>query len=297
MGQQRRIQMLSATLIGVMGACGMSVVVSPAVASAALATPGVKITGLVVEESTVPMSADTVSGPAAAFCPSGDVVVGGGAYEVNQGLGQDISTSIPNSSGSQWIAIFDDTGTVANTGVAVALCAASSSLLDYSVQNGGNVSIPAEGQVQDTIGCPAGTVSLSGGANVDTTEPYQALDASAPYGKHGWRVYMSSAGADGTDGGMRVVCAKKPLGWAQIASSYVVNPAETATSVQVSCPSGTKVLGGGPFNTSAEPEVTIGVSSSLSSLKGWSSTEDNASSYSESVDEWAVCAEAKKATS
>jgi len=93
-----------------------------------------------------------------------------------------------------------------------------------------------------------------------------------------------------------VVCAKKPAGWAQVSSAYKSNPAGTATTVSVKCPAGMNVLGGGPFNSSSDPTVTIGLTASLSGLNGWNSTEDNSSSASESVDEWAVCAKAVKAS-
>jgi hypothetical protein len=79
-------------------------------------------------------------------------------------------------------------------------------------------------------------------------------------------------------------------GWAEVNSDYVPNPKGTATNVSVNCPAGTEVLGGGPFNSSSDPTVTIGLTTPLSGLKGWHSWEDNASRASESVDEWAVCA-------
>lgn len=37
-----------------------------------------------------------------AFCPTGDVVVGGGSYCVNQGLEADINSSAPDSDGTAW---------------------------------------------------------------------------------------------------------------------------------------------------------------------------------------------------
>lgn len=72
----------------------------------------------------------------------------------------------------------------------------------------------------------------------------------------------------------------------------MADPAGTATTVTVACPTGSKVLGGGGFYSSESPLVNIGLTSSLSDLKGWSFTENNDSSSSESVDAWAVCARA-----
>ena len=289
--------LVSVAALGLIGLWGIGSVTTAA--SAATTKSGMKLAGYTVEEADTPIGADSSDNNVAAFCPTGDLVVGGGAYEATQGLGQDINTSLPNGSGTQWLASFDDEGSVSNTGVAVAICAASSSLTNYSVQAGGEVTIPAGGEAQSIVTCPKGTVSLGGGANVDVTagEDYQAMDASAPHGTNGWRTYMSSAGSEGTNGFDRVVCATKPKGWAQVNSTYKSNPANTATTVHVDCPSGTDVLGGGPFNSSADPEVTIGLTTPLTDLTAWHSAENNASSTSESVDEWAVCAKTTSASS
>jgi hypothetical protein len=110
-------------------------------------------------------------------------------------------------------------------------------------------------------------------------------------------VYLSAGGPDGQAINADVICAAEPAGWAQISSAYKANPADAATNVKVKCPSGTLVLSGGPFNSSSDPEVTIGLTTPLSNLDGWHSVENNNSSADESVDEWAVCAKAKRASS
>jgi hypothetical protein len=147
------------------------------------------------------------------------------------------------------------------------------------------------------VTCPGGTVSLAGGGIGSGEQTYDGLDASAPYGTNGWRVYLSAAGPDGQSINANVVCATEPTGWTQISSAYKANPADTATNVTVKCPSGTLALSGGPFNSSSDPEVIIGLTTSLRNLTGWHSVENNNSATDESVDEWAVCAKAKRASS
>ena len=99
------------------------------------------------------------------------------------------------------------------------------------------------------------------------------------------------AGPNGsTTGEADAICASQPAGWVQRASSYVTNGANTETSTSVNCPSGTEVLGGGAFNSSSSPLVMIGLTDSLSSLKGWNTAENNNSTSSESVDAWGICA-------
>jgi hypothetical protein len=290
-----RVGLASVAGIALISLSGLGPVATAASASAAPAS-SMKITGLTFVEADVSLPANGYSFTAA-FCPDGDVVVGGGGYETTQGLGENISTSVPNGSGSQWIVGFNNGESFSNTGVAVAICAASSSLANYSIQYSANVAIPANGEAQGIAACPSGTVSLTGGANVFGDTANQAMDASAPYGTNGWRVYMSSVGPDGSTGFVRVACATEPKGWAQVSSAYKSNPADTATNVSVDCPAGTDVLGGGPFKSSPSPEVTIGLTTSLSNLEGWHSNEDNNSSTAESVDEWAVCARAKRGSS
>ena len=150
----------------------------------------------------------------------------------------------------------------------VRVCAASSSLANYSVQDGTLVEVPAGGEAHATVTCPGGTVSLGGGAMMQSagTKTYDAMDASAPFGTSGWRAYLGSSGAQATQGLAAVACATEPAGWAQAASAYVTNPASRETPVSVTCPAGTKVLGGGPFNSSPDPTVTIGLTTSVSSL-------------------------------
>jgi hypothetical protein len=298
MNKRQRVGLASTVVIGLMGLTGIVSVTTAGIASAAPQVSTLKLKGYTFAEADVSLPANA-QGAATASCPSGDKVVGGGGYQVTQGLRQDLNSSYPDAGGTGWSVYFNNEASSSNTGVAVAICAAASSLSHYSVHYGALVAVPAGGEGQGTVTCPSGTVSLSGGPDMESagTQTYEAANASAPFGTNGWRAYMGSAGADSTQGLAAVVCATEPAGWAQVSSPYVSNPAGKATTATVTCPSGTKVLGGGPFNSSADPSVTIGLTTSVSSLKGWHSSEHNNSSVSESVDEWAVCAQVVSAAS
>jgi hypothetical protein len=290
----QRVGLASAAVVGLMSLSAIGSLTTAATASAGpkMRVASTKVTGYTFAEADVSLPADEEEGVTAS-CPTGDVVVGGGGFEGTQGLEGDINTSEPSGSdGTGWDVFFNNEGTASNSGVAVAICAASGSLTDYSVQYSAEVTVPADGQAQAVVICPSGTVSLGGGAENVGTETSDAMDASAPYGTNGWRSYLSSASSDSTDGFAAVVCAKKPSGWKQVSSHYTVNPVGTATAVTVKCPGGRRVLGGGPFNSSTDPAVNIGLTTSATNLKSWHSTENNESSTSESVDEWAVCAKA-----
>ncbi len=267
---------------------GLTVLAGTSVASAS-PQPAGKLTGYTFVEQRATISPDSFANQIAK-CPKGDDVVGGGGYEVTQNTQVDLNSSYP-SSHRVWLVSFQNETASDNTGVVVAICAAASSLSDYSIVDGSFVNVPANSTVEADVTCPDGTVDLGGGW-VDTGDAYQdSSGASAPLGTNGWRAFPS-AGASATSGLAATVCAAQPPKWAQVASSYSVNPSDTATTVTVTCPTGTRVLGGGDFNDSNSPLVNIGLTSSLSSLKGWSATENNDSSSSESVDAWAVCAKA-----
>jgi hypothetical protein len=230
-------------------------------------------------------------------CPTGAVVVGGGGYEVTQKVGVDINSSYPDSPGTGWIIYFSNDKSTSNTEVGVAICAASSSLANFSVQYGELLPVPANGEGRATVTCPSGTVALGGGADVQGDEMYWAMSGSAPDGPGGWQVVIASAGPESTVARATVLCATEPAGWAQVTSASVSNPAGKATNSTANCPKGTNVLGGGPVPSSTDPEVTIGLTTSRTDLKGWHSKENNATSTDDSVVEWAVCADTMAASS
>jgi hypothetical protein len=286
-----------------MGAAGLmclSSVVAATTPGTALAAQKIqvtstKLTGYTVTEGDISVPAHGQA-TATALCPAGDDVVGGGGYQKSQGMNETLASSMPTSGGSGWAVSFDNDRGAANSGVAVAVCALGSSLSNYSVQFGSMVSVPPGGEAEAVVTCPTGTVSLGGGGENAGGDAADVLNASAPYGTNGWRIYIGSTNSDGTAGVAGTVCATEPSGWAQVSHAYVTNPAGKATTVTVSCPGGTNVLGGGPFNSSTASTVTVGLTTSVTGLKAWHSKEDNASSASESVDEWAVCAKAAAAS-
>ena len=110
------------------------------VASAEPKISSLEITGLTYAEADVSIPANDRKLTDVSR-PQGDRVVGGGAYEVRQGLGQDLVYSSPNSNRG-WQATFNDQGSESNTGVVVVICAPASRLLNYSVQNGASILVP-----------------------------------------------------------------------------------------------------------------------------------------------------------
>jgi len=259
---------------------------STAPSCATAAGSGLTGYGIIEANTAVPAGSQ---GLATAQCPAGDVVVGGGGYQNLQTTKQSLNSSWPNST-SSWSVYFNNAGSTADTGTAIAYCVASSSVSNYSLAIGSTVTIPTSSQVQSVVTCPAGTVSLGGGFFNDATADTYGAAASAPYGTGGWRTYLDAGPNGSTTGEADAVCATQPAGWVQRYSSYVTNGINTATTATANCPTGTEVLGGGSFNSSVSPLVMIGLTDSLSSLTGWHTAENNNSSSSESVDAWGICA-------
>jgi hypothetical protein len=283
---QKELRMRNLGRLMLAGAGALTVLAGTSLASAS-AQPASKLTGYTYKEASVNVPANAQA-EATAKCPKGDNVVGGGGYQVTQNTEEDLNSSAPDGH-RKWTVQFNNQASSSDTGVAVAICVAASSLADYSIQTGATVDVSPNSSVEATVSCPSGTVALGGGWVNEGTAVSDSNGASDPLGSNGWRAYPA-AGPSASDGYAVTPCAAQPSKWAQVSSSYVVNPVSTATPVSVTCPKGTKVLGGGDFNDSGSSLVNIGLTSSLSSLKGWSTTENNDSSSSESVDAWAVCA-------
>jgi hypothetical protein len=227
-----------------------------------------------------------------ATCPRGDVVLGGGGYQNIQDTQEGINTSEP-ASGDEWGVIFNNPTSQSITGVDLAYCAKKSSLKNFTWVYGSDVTVPANSDVQSFAICPSGTVSLGGGwysySNTSSVTTDGAT-SSAPYGTNGWRAWLAAGANGGTSGFAAVVCAKKPAGWAQVSSAYSAVGAESQVAVTVKCPSGTKVLGGGSFDSSLDPLVQIGLTDSFTNEKGWNTAVNNNTTSSVSADAWGVCA-------
>jgi hypothetical protein len=255
--------------------------------------------GYTLVEARVSIPADGQAGTTA-LCPTGDVVVGGGGYEVTQGLDADLNTSLPfGSAGLGWIDYFNNLASTPNTGVVVAICVSAASVSNYSVHLSKRaVTIPAGGSAPATAGCPKGTVALGGGGENQGQETSQSIEISAPFNHKSWSVWMGSAGSESTDGYAGVVCSTKPAGWFYASTELVADdPPGQATNYGTLCPSGLNVLGGGSSlaDQPTSPDVTIGLTTPYSALNGWHTVENNASSTDESSAAWAICAKVEAA--
>ena len=124
-----------------------------------------------------------------------------------------------------------------------------------------------------------GVVISSGstGANVASSFPYRTT----------WIGDVTNASGADTTFQVYAVCAKPKSGYALVATFGVTNPAGSQTRGTASCPTGTKVLGGGVY--SATVSLGVNINSSFPNQNGWAVDMNNATSSTDTFDVYAVC--------
>jgi hypothetical protein len=133
-------------------------------------------------------------------------------------------------------------------------------LVNYSVQSA-VFSAPSKADVGGSVSCPSGTVVLGGGvysegAPINTSSPLGGTSTTA------WQAYVNNIFNGAVSVTVYAVCGAAPNGYALVSSAPIDNPAGNQTThVVVSCPSGTKVLGGGGALESSD--INVNLSSSL----------------------------------
>jgi hypothetical protein len=242
------------------------------------------------QDATVPAGGTELE---EAYCPSGDVPIGGGGYQSTQTLQQSMETSVPiDSDGNEgWFVAFHNAGSSADTGVAVAMCAAASSLTDYSVVEASVVTVPGNSQTVTTADCPTGAVILGGGWLNNTTG--DGADDSAP-DEQNWTAVLTANTSEATSGAAFAVCAQSPSGWVERHGQAKLLREDKSIIVAATCPAGKSVLSGGVGLIGGVPAdtVEIGLTTPLSGFNGWHTTEnvtaDLADQYGEA---FGICAD------
>jgi hypothetical protein len=104
-------------------------------------------------------------------------------------------------------------------------------------------------------------VVLGGGVQVKSGGLGEDVNTSSPLGgtsTTAWQAYVNNTTGSSADYIVTAQCAKAPKGYKIVSSPGVDNPAGTQTrNVLVTCPAGTKVLGGGGVLESADPAVNL----------------------------------------
>jgi len=148
-----------------------------------------------------------------------------------------------------------------------------------------------------SVNCPAGTVVIGGGDEVIGNSSGAVLvNASVPDGDGGWEVYMENVSGVETDFGVNADCAAEPKNYVIESSNPVsVPPGAHSANVNVSCPAGLAVLGGGGMNEDLN-DMYLSSSYPIASTKGttttykWRTDANNVSSETSESVAVAICA-------
>lgn len=269
-------------------------------ASAGLASAGVVVGYQVVEK--------TVNLPAGGFvrtdavCPSGTVVLGGGAQVVGAGaadFGTVVRESAPggNTLGSLWLVAVSNTSSTSRTLGVFAVCGDAPA--GYQVVQD-DVSLPAGGFVSADAPCPGALDALAGGAAVvgdgssDFDTVLQGDGSGLNTGYSVWAVSESNHSASNYTLGVYTICSQAPTGYAYVQNNVSL-PAGGFVRASADCPSGTAVLGGGASVIGVgagdhETEVQESAPGKGSAGSLWLAAVSNHSNTDQTLGIFAICA-------
>jgi hypothetical protein len=164
-------------------------------------------------------------------------------------------------------------------------------LKGYRTVIGSPVTVATQTQHRGTVLCPTGTVPLGGGVLVLSSDPLVSVNSSFP-AFNGWVADVNNASANDTTIRPMVTCAIKPAHYKVVQRLGLSNPAATHTTAAVTCPTGTKPLGGGAASNAESLFVNLS-STAPSGTRAWQISENNATGTDHLVSVVAVCASVK----
>ena len=159
-------------------------------------------------------------------------------------------------------------------------------LKSYSIVHSGSLAAPALTHTHAKTTCPAGTKPLGGGAVIASGSLSVNLAGSYP-SSSGWAADVNNQLGTPTTVDVYVICAKKPAGYKLVTASTSA-PGNTQTPVTATCPTGTKILGGGGFTSSTTLLVNLNTTFP-DSATSWSVALNNSGVPSTTASAVAVC--------
>ncbi len=151
-------------------------------------------------------------------------------------------------------------------------------------QVGDSVSIPANSNGNTTVSCPSGSVVVSGGfaGSSGVRIWHSTMDSDA----NGWRVYGHNTTASSRSINVYATCLHNSGGSSSLEVEHMNVNANGQTNLQVGCPSGSQVTGGGWVIGST---TSIEIYNSTKIGNGWQIYINNTSGTSPQVNVYAVC--------
>lgn len=161
----------------------------------------------------------------------------------------------------------------------------------YLLVSSGFLTAPNGMQSQGLVACPPTSLGVArypqgGGVFVTSGSTSVSVNSSFPTGVT-WNADVNNASGFDTTYDVWAVCAKKHSQYIQVSSSAVTVAAGTTNGAMASCPSGTRILGGGAV--SASFDLTSNMNSSLPFGNGWFAEMNNGSTSPQTFRTYAVC--------
>lgn len=226
-------------------------------------------------------------------CPAHMKVLSGGAVISSTSLGENLNSSIPSSDGTSWQVWVNNSSQVDGSFVVYAVC--ERGIGRYSIVTGGeSVDPPGLGESDQTqASCPKSTVVYGGGDFVSSSSPYAMMASSQPgYGTdvRTWYSAANNRSEDTTDTETYAVCGARQAGYVHVVGTPSSAAPNTQVGVNVSCPSGDVMLGGGGSPAIFWDGLTDLNSTAASNSTMWSYWENNYSAHTVDIQANAVCA-------
>nr|WP_052478940.1 S8 family peptidase [Kibdelosporangium sp. MJ126-NF4]CEL21411.1 Alkaline serine exoprotease A precursor [Kibdelosporangium sp. MJ126-NF4]CTQ96022.1 Alkaline serine exoprotease A precursor (EC 3.4.21.-) [Kibdelosporangium sp. MJ126-NF4] len=223
---------------------------------------------------------------AAAQCPAGTVVTGGG-YHHGSTLGIEVNASAPYTQG--WLVHATNADNQARPVLVYAVCAQTPGWQIVT----GQYTVPPGGEAYINASCPVGKTLLGGGYTHDSTFG-NAITFSVPYQyPNVWQVKVINLDSVPRPVTTHAVCAQTP-GQQQVSAQFIVQPGQGWDTV-ARCPAGTAVTGGGHSFFSTTPAAAFRVAIDMSDPlpQGWHVHAFNLDTEAHVVNVYAMCAAAR----
>lgn len=209
-------------------------------------------------------------------CPAGSVVTSGG-YEANTGVRVWHSTK----NGNGWRIYATNTAGSSNLLNVYATCLSNSGgTTDIQVTQD---YIDANTQTNIVAPCPAGTIVTGGGWVIGSDDVVEIYNSSKL--DNGWEIYVNNTGGGTPQINAYAICLSGVSGSSDAVNNIGNNiPANDNAHIEMACPSGSVVTGGG-FATN----LGVTVYNSTKSGNGWQLYARNPTGSSQLLTGYAVC--------
>jgi hypothetical protein len=163
---------------------------------------------------------------------------------------------------------------------------AAAALAGSQIVSSGLLTAPTGGQTRGVAFCPSTKVPLGGGVFVTSSSTAANVNSSFPQG-NGWVADVNNASGADTTFAVSVVCARRPRNYSIVESAGVTNVAGRQDFDSVTCPTGSRPLGGGA--ESASFDLAVNMNTTVPDGPSWDVDMNNASANDTSFNTFAVC--------